>query len=78
MKVTREDIVFLRQAFGYTRKQLAFLCDVSYGYIAGVENGHFPVSDKLNRNIIARLDITEERLMAVREVSRQLRELRNN
>lgn len=74
MKITRKDIAVIRALFGMTRRQLAFLCDVSPAYITLVEQGKRPVSKKLEQNIIARFQLNDDILMRIKLLSRDFAE----
>jgi transcriptional regulator with XRE-family HTH domain len=73
--LTKTDIIILRHAFGFSRRQLAFLLDVSYGYIANIEKGRKPISKTLEQRIIERLHLTPERLERIKILSKRLEEL---
>lgn len=77
LKLAKEDIAVIRALFGYTRKQVAFLCDVSPGYITLVEQGKRPISKKLEHNMIARFKLDEEILIRIKFLATEFKRLQD-
>ena len=75
MKLTRHDIIIIRALFKLNKKQFAFLCNVSPGYISNVENGTHPISEQLEKNIIERFKLNDDILQRIKVLARLAKQL---
>lgn len=76
MVLERKDIAVIRALFGLTRRQLAFICDVSPAYITYVEQGKKPISERLENNINARFKLNDELLMRIKMLAKEAEDLK--